>query len=528
MPLARMLGALAVAPLLVAGAAPVAADTVPADPLTPSGPAPTLAAHTGKAFKADPVGGVAPPPQNPQMAPNPKNNVHNDTWMTDNYSSLSGPLGRSPDVFSTTVQRLCVTLTFDRRGRLVATCTDLLHGPGLYMFDATTLDRLAFMPLPYVPPPPGTNPATNTTGGAYFYLDDHDRAVIATSDRRIMVVAETEDSGVPGFATVAVYDPTPCLPPYERMPSVLPDYQGRLWFIGRTHGTVGVLDPVAGGCSSTSLGQEIENSFAMAKDGAYIVTDTAQYKLRAGADLTPRVVWHVNYRNDGVQKPGQFNAGSGTTPTLIWPPHPNRRRRLPTYVAVTDNADPLDVVVMRAAHPLPHGQPRVVCQVPVFAKGASSDENSLISMGQSLVAENNYGYSLTDWNDQRGDGTPIGGNLALVSKPGMARVDIAPDGSGCRKIWTNTSVRPPSAISKGDTANGLIYTYENLRDRSGADPWYWTAVDYRTGKVAWRQRSGYGGLFNNHYAGIALGQASGGKPTLYLGGVGGIMALRDR
>jgi hypothetical protein len=149
-------------------------------------------------------------------------------------------------------------------------------------------------------------------------------------------------------------------------------------------------------------------------------------------------------------------------------------------------------------------------------------------MGQSLVAENNYGYSLTDWNDQLGDGTPIGGNLALVSKPGMARVDIAPDGSGCRKIWTNTSVRPPSAVSKGDTANGLIYTYENLRDRSGADPWYWTAVDYRTGKVAWRQRSGYGGLFNNHYAGIALGPASGGKPTLYLGGVGGIMALRDR
>ena len=105
MPLARMLGALAAASLLVAGAAPVAAETVPAAPLTPSGPAPTLAAHTGKAFKADPVPGVTLPPQNPQMAPNPKSNVHNDTWMTDNYSSLSGPLGRAPGVFSTTVQR---------------------------------------------------------------------------------------------------------------------------------------------------------------------------------------------------------------------------------------------------------------------------------------------------------------------------------------------------------------------------------------------------------------------------------------
>jgi hypothetical protein len=528
MPLHRMLVAVGAVSLLLAGAGPVAGDPVPAAPLTPSGPAPTLPAHTGKAFTADPVAGVTPAPQNPQMAPNPKNNVHNDTWMTDNYASLSGPLGRSPAAFSTTVQRVCVTLTFDRRGRLVATCTDLAHGPGLYMFDATTLDQLAFMPLPYVLPPAGTNPATNTTGGAYFYLDEQDRAVIATSDRRIMVVSETEADGVPGFATVATYDPTPCLPADERMPSVLPDYQGRLWFVGRTHGTVGVLDPGSGRCSATSLGQEIENSFAMARDGAYIVTDSAQYKLRAGADLTPHVVWHVNYRNDGVQKSGQFNAGSGTTPTLVWPPHPNRRGQVPAYVAITDNADPLNVVVMRAADRLRHGQRRVVCQMPVFAKGASSDENSLIAMGQSLVAENNYGYSLTDWNDQLGDGTPIGGNLALVSKPGMARVDIASDGSGCRKIWTNGSVRPPSAVSKGDSANGLIYTYENLRDRSGADPWYWTAIDYRTGKVAWRQRSGYGGLFNNHYAGIALGKGSGGKPTLYLGGVGGIMALRDR
>src|SRR5436189_3993253 len=113
MPLVRLLGALAAVPLVLAGAGPVAADRVPAVPLTPSGPAPTLPTHTGKAFQAKPLPGVSAAPQNPQMAPNPKNNVHNDTWMTDNYSLLSGPLGRSPNVFSTTVQRFCITLTFD-------------------------------------------------------------------------------------------------------------------------------------------------------------------------------------------------------------------------------------------------------------------------------------------------------------------------------------------------------------------------------------------------------------------------------
>jgi hypothetical protein len=84
-----------------------------------------------------------------------------------------------------------------------------------------------------------------------------------------------------------------------------------------------------------------------------------------------------------------------------------------------------------------------------------------------------------------------------------------------------------AAPPKGDTASGLIYTYENPNDPSGADRWYWTAVDYRTGRIAWRQLAGYGSLFNNFYAGIALGQAPRGKPTLYVGGIGGIVALRD-
>ena len=91
-----------------------------------------------------------------------------------------------------------------------------------------------------------------------------------------------------------------------------------------------------------------------------------------------------------------------------------------------------------------------------------------------------------------------------------------------------TSVRAPSVVSKGDAANGLIYTFENVKDPSGADPWYWTAIDERTGKVAWKQQAGHGGLYNNHYAGIAIGSnPRTKKTTLYLGGVGGVMALRD-
>jgi hypothetical protein len=97
-------------------------------------------------------------------------------------------------------------------------------------------------------------------------------------------------------------------------------------------------------------------------------------------------------------------------------------------------------------------------------------------------------------------------------------------------VWTNLDVRPASVVSKADSANGLLYTYENARDPAvpGADPWNWAALDMRTGKVLWKRRAGYGGRYNNHYAGIALGTRPKGRGTLYLGGVGGIMALRDR
>ncbi len=543
--------AAAVTGLALAVAAPASAGAVvmPAVPLVNSGPAPSTPSYIGSPAVPDPFPTGWEAPQNPGMAENPLSNVHNDTWMTDDYTQYGGPLGRDPRVFSTAIGRVCITLTFDRRGRLIGSCTDLPHGPGLYMFDPDSLDVLAFKQLPYVPPPAGTNPALNTTGGAYFYLDDRDRAVIATSDRRILVVGETTENGQPAFKEEASYDPTPCLQPDERMPSVLPDYRGRFWFVGRQKGTVGVLDPASGRCGSIVLGEEIENSFAIARDGAYIVSDKALYKFRAGRDLKPEIVWRAGYQNTGTMKVGQINAGSGTTPTLILPRrghwhhghprhrHGDRRGLDPVYVAITDNADPLNVVVYRAADRT--RRPRLVCEVPIFDQGASADENSLIAAGRSLFAENNAGYDLLKFNDVLGDGTPIGGDLGLVSSPGIARIDVERGGRGCRKVWTNDELRPASVVSKGNSRNGILYTFENAKDPSvpGADPWNWAAVSMRTGETLWKKRAGYGGRFNNHYAGIAIGSGSkhgprkrGGrrsKPTLYVGGVGGIMAMRD-
>jgi hypothetical protein len=178
------------------------------------------------------------------------------------------------------------------------------------------------------------------------------------------------------------------------------------------------------------------------------------------------------------------------------------------YVSITDNADPMDVVVYRtAAKPR---LPRMVCRVPVFTRGASADENSLIAAGRAMIVENNYGY-----ND------PGSVSLGKLTAAGFARVDINPSGKGCHLVWTNTTERAPTVVSKLSLANGLIYTY--TKDPGLGDPWYWTAIDFRTGRTVFKQLAGTGSSFNNNYAGIALGPHG----TAYLGVLSGLIALRD-
>ena len=94
------------------------------------------------------------------------------------------------------------------------------------------------------------------------------------------------------------------------------------------------------------------------------------YRLDAGASGFPVTTWREVYENSGIAKPGQVGAGSGTTPTLIG-------RDL---VAITDNADPMNVVVYRRAPSTDSS--RTVCVQPVFEKGASATDNSLIAAGR--------------------------------------------------------------------------------------------------------------------------------------------------
>ncbi len=470
-------------------------------PISSAAPAPSLPNFSGMAFKPTPIKGATRAPQNPFMAKNQKSNIHNDTWMTGTYS-WPGPVGRNLVASSgSAANGVCSTIAFDSRGRIVTVCVSTIAPPQARIVDPYTLEVIDTYDLPNAAPVGNTPAYQNFSAGGYFYLNNRNQLVIPTRTNHILILGQTPDGSE--FQLVDDIDVTSVVDPAtERMNSALPDFQGLLWFVVKQTGEVGTIDPKTEQIRFLRLGEEIQNSFTVDRNAVYVATSKRLYKLTKQKNGKPRVQWKVKYRNDGVQKPGQADAGTGTTPDIL----------TGGYVAIVDNANPENVVVYRTADKL-RGKKRKVCEVPVFKKNKSATENSLITTGRSLIVENNYGY--TD--------IFAPGAGSVVTEAGFARVDIRKDGKGCRKIWTNWTERGASVVPKMSSKTGLIYAYTRPPDPSGSQGYYWTAIDFRNGKTAWNKYAGSGFLFNNNYAGLGLGPDG----TAYLGVIGGIAALRD-
>jgi hypothetical protein len=489
--------ALALVLLVLSLAAPAArAEGVPATPI-PQNPLDLEAVPAFAGAPAAPRSVSAPTvPQNPFMAPNGRSNLHDDAYMTNTYT-WSAPLGNGMQVLSAFQGADCASLTVDHAGRLVTVCVGL-EGPRLVMLDPHTLDLLAVMALP--PRSPGVgDPFTEFSGGGYFYLDQSDRVVIPTTNGQIWVVGEISGPTGPGFALERTYDLSPYLAEGDKIISALPDWSGRIWF-ATTEGVVGTVDPATGAVKVDDLAEPIGNSFSVdRKGGVFIVTDRALYRFDPAPDGSPRVTWREVYANIGTVKPGQTEDGSGTTPNLMGG----------AYVAITDNADPMDVVVYRRAKKVP--RPRLVCNVPVFKPGEGSTDNSLIGTGRSIVVENNYGYT-----------GPTETMNGASTAPGIERIDIDRGGSGCTPVWYSAQ-RAPSAVPKLSLANGLVYAYTKPPRTDGIDAWYLTAISFRTGKTVYERLAGTGLGFNSNYAPVSIGPDG----TAYVGVLGGLVLFRD-
>ncbi len=438
-------------------------------------------------------------PRHPFMAPNGRSNLHNDAYQTDTYQG-SGPLGIAPELTSTLFFRECASVAFDSRGRIVTICVGL-DRPVLALLDPVTLETLAAMALP-PRQAGGENPFTDFSGGGYFYLDDRDRAVIPTTTRHIEIIAVGDR---PGFQRVADLDLTAAIGSTQKVISALPDFGGRIWFAG-TEGTIGWIER-DGTIHSRELGERISNSFAVGKGGGvFVVSDRALYRLEAHRGR-PQVIWRRRYPNDGIQKSGQTSPGSGTTPTLI-----GRR-----YVAITDNRDPIRVIVYDRSRRVGR---RLVCRQKIFGKGSGSTDQSLIAVKNSIIAENNFGYT--------GPAAVQGGR---TTTPGLERVvlrrrpaqDRRHPGRNCSRKWHSAEVAP-SVVAKLSLANGLIYTYTKPTGTGTSDPWYLTALDFRTGRTVFKRLTGFGLGFNNNYAPVTIGPDG----AAYVGTLGGLVRVADR
>ncbi|WP_372734985.1 hypothetical protein [Nocardioides sp.] len=469
-------------------------------PIPPGGGLLVSSSFEGEAAEPKPIALTIE--QHPGLAANGRSQMHTDGWSSDSYPG-AGPLGKDPEIDTAWYGlKECATIAFDSRDRMIALCGGLngtAVGMTLNIIDPESMDPQATMKLPRVKSNNGKKPWEDLCGGAYFYLDDQDRAIVETTDKRILIVAVADVDGEAALTITDEVDLGDEIPADDCLLALMPDWNGAgTWWVTQD-GRVGLADLETGETSVVDLGEEIGNSVSADADGLYVVTVDAFYKLAPGPTGEIETLWRTEYTNSGEFKPGQVSAGSGTTPTV-----------LPSgLVAITDNAEPrMNVQFYDTA------TGRLACEASVFEPGESASDNSLVAVGDAgVVVENNYGYT-APWTTILGRTTP----------GGFARVDAIGTGTDreCAVTWTSDVISPTS-VPKVSLANGLLYSYSTQPSRWGVQAWYISAIDAATGEETYRVRTGTGEAFNNHYSAITLAPDG----SLFVATLAGMVRLRD-
>jgi len=437
----------------------------------------------------------APIPQHPFMAANAGNNMHNDAYMSDTYTA-SGPLGINPQVGSRSQGFGGYgTVAFDRTGRLVGVYSNG-RGFQLELMDPYTLQELAAYDLP---PRPwyfllqGVMPWEYIGAGMYFYLDNLDRAVVPTTANTIQVVQAPDLERRTEFELVREYDLAGHVvplawPKQDSVAWVLPDWNGEYYWYATTGGVVGTINVETGAVHTRRLeGEIIENSFAVAEDGVYIISDRALYRFTQDGTGQIAAKWRTEYDRGPKKKPGLITRGSGTSVTLLG--------QAPGFVAVTDNAEPRIHLLF-----VSRADGAVVCSVPVLAEGKSATDITVIGFEHagpdgggtgvySAIVENNWGQNTFPFANP---------------EPGITRVDLTQQTDGsfrCEPIWSSDERN--LGVFKLSLGNGLLYLY--FREGSPLNTkWYFSTLDLATGETVYRQLVGTGLGYNNWAGSIFL------------------------
>ncbi|MBW2213566.1 MAG: hypothetical protein JRF48_03865 [Deltaproteobacteria bacterium] len=239
-------------------------------------------------------------------------------------------------------------------------------------------------------------------------------------------------------------------------PSISSDFNGDYWFIsGFAH--VGHLDAETGEAKTIWLyndGYElIGAAFTVGPEGAYVLTSKAMYMFVLDAEGVPTQKWRWEY--------GDLENPDLSTPTL------HDQGRLVTF-SINHPDGTTELVVMNTSAEPMEAEDRLVCRMNMFKDGTAAIQNTVMAYGRSIVAENNYGGNFYEVGD---------------FPPGLTRVDVREDYSGCDVIWENYTVssQVPPRLSTGD---GHIWLYSHRRgEAEDVHAYYLTAIDFETGEV---------------------------------------------
>jgi hypothetical protein len=436
-----------------------------------------------------------------------------------------GPTGDNMTVKSYATE-LAVIL-FDDEGRFT-TGGVAATGYVLDAVDPTTLETLATW----------TPPVNQTLILTYMQMTMENQIVVPTKQGHIFVVSRNNTVSPPTFTTVRDINLSSYLLPGEQLLNSMYDSRLNIWFT--TGGIIGAGDAAQ---NSTTLGyitpsgvvqvihipnQMVENGIAVSGETMFVVAGPSgtanhtnatgyMYAFEQGLEGSDpvKILWNSSYAAGDAMKPGGFARGSGTTPTLLGE----------EYLAITDNANvQISMLIYRQAPQDRENQ--LVCKVPIFKPGASACDTGTIGH-----CNPNGRCGAVAFNDYNGPAillaapTDINGewNNFTQMAPGMARVDVLPNGADCELVWENQiRVLGGGVLS---TQTGLLYTYTQDSDMAnkGIYEWYAEAVNWETGQTEWAVRTGAGGTYNSEARGNVLAPDG----TLYQGVLDGIVAIKD-
>lgn len=449
--------------------------------------------------------------------------MHADGGNTGSVD-FPGPKGNNTSVTSYATQ--VAVILFDTEGRFTAGGI-ASTGYVLNAIDPATFETIATW----------TPPVNQTLILTYMQMTITGSHIIVPSKQgHIFVVGRDNTVQPPVFTTLRDIDLTSYLLAGEQLLNSMYDSNFNIWFT--TGGIIGAGDAAQ---NSTTLGyitptnevhvkhipnQMVENGIAISDETMFVVTGPSgtsnhtnatgsMYAFKQGCDEPIATLWNSTYAAGDAMKPGGFARGSGTTPTLLG--H--------EYLAITDNAN-VQVSMLIYRQQAQHGETQLVCKVPIFQPGASAVDTGTIGH-----CDANGRCGAVAFNDYNGPAillaapTDINGvwNNFTQMAPGMLRVDVYANGTGCELVWENeVRVLGGGILS---TKTGLLYTYtqnETLANEGMYD-WYAEAVNWETGLVEWGIRVGAGGTYNSEARGNLLGP----NGILYQGTLDGIVAIQD-